>query len=165
MDATTSTRLTLHGATAADLMTPNPVSIQEEATISEAVTLLADRGLSAVPVVSEAGSPVGVLSRTDIVRHDREKAQLAGPGPSPRTEERFRSTGETCPEGFQVVDVDQTRAGDIMTPAIFSVTPDAPAATVVHEMLTLAIHRLFVVDREGTLVGVVSVSDILEHLR
>jgi CBS domain-containing protein len=165
MDARTSTRLTLHGATAADLMTPNLVSIQEDATVQEAVTLLTDKGLGAVPVVSEAGLPVGVLSRTDVVRHDRKKAQQAGPVPSPRAEERFRSTGETCPEGFQVVDVDQTQVGDIMTPAVFSVAPDAPAAKVVHEMVTLKIHRLFVVDQEGTLVGVVSVSDILEHLR
>jgi CBS domain-containing protein len=80
-------------------------------------------------------------------------------------EERFRSTGETCREEFQVVDVDQTRVAHIMTPAVFSVTPDTPAATVVREMVTLEIHRLFVVNRDGDLVGVLGVSDILQHLQ
>src|SRR5262245_36269844 len=47
--------MTLVSATAADLMVPNPVSIRDSATIGEAIAVLADRGLSAAPVIDAAG--------------------------------------------------------------------------------------------------------------
>src|SRR5215467_11315579 len=68
-----SSRLVLVGDTAADLMTPNPVSISANATVHEATTLLIDKGISAAPVIDRAGRPVGVLSRSDILVHDREQ--------------------------------------------------------------------------------------------
>jgi CBS domain-containing protein len=49
--------LTLAAATAADLMTPNPVSIGQNATVKEAVAFLSDRGFSAAPVLDEAAGP------------------------------------------------------------------------------------------------------------
>jgi CBS domain-containing protein len=52
-----------------------------------------------------------------------------------------------------------------MTPAIFSVAPDTAASRVVEEMLALKVHRLFVVDSDGTLVGVITALDVLRHLR
>ena len=39
--------------TAADLMTRNPVSISDTATIREAIAVLADRGFSAAPVIDK----------------------------------------------------------------------------------------------------------------
>jgi len=47
---------------------------------------------------------------------------------------------------------------------VFSVTPDTPSRQVVEEMLRLLVHRLFVVDRAGVLVGVISTIDILRGL-
>ena len=41
--------LILSAATAADLMTPNPVSISQDVTVKEAAAFLTDRGLSASP--------------------------------------------------------------------------------------------------------------------
>jgi CBS domain-containing protein len=67
-----SPRLILCAETAADLMVPNPVSIRAGATVKEAAAFLTDKGFSAAPVIDEAGRPVGVLSQSDIVVHDRE---------------------------------------------------------------------------------------------
>ena len=50
-----SSRLTLDTRTASDLMTASPVSLREGATFLEAVALLTDRGISAAPVIDEAG--------------------------------------------------------------------------------------------------------------
>ncbi len=147
-------RLTLAADTAADLMTANPVSVRDVATVQEILALLTDKGFSAAPVIDEAGRPVGVLSRTDVIIHDREKVEYLAPAP----EEKQR-------QGYQVVNVDRTRVREIMTPIVFSVTPDTPASRVVAEMLSLKVHRLFVVDQAGVLVGVVSSMDILRHLR
>ena len=60
--------------------------------------------------------------------------------------------------------VDRATVRDVMTPAIFGVAPDTPAAEVVREMVALKVHRLFVVDSAGVLVGVISALDILRHL-
>lgn len=130
-------RLVLVERKAADLMTPNPVSIREAATVREAVELLTRRGISGAPVIDHAGRPVGVLSRADVLAHDREAV-----GPA----------------------ADAERVRDIMTPAVFCVTPEAPASRVVREMIDLKVHRLFVVDGRGTLVGVISALDLLRHL-
>jgi CBS domain-containing protein len=44
------------------------------------------------------------------------------------------------------------------------VAPDTLAGKVVSEMVSLKVHRLFVVDDDGILVGVISALDVLRHL-
>jgi CBS domain-containing protein len=158
--------LCLEAETAADLMTPNPVSIPEEASVREAVSLLIDKGISAAPVIDAAGLPVGVLSRTDILTYDRERVEHPAP-PGEFFEEGNLATdsGEVLPRGFQVECVDRTRVCDLMTPIVFSVNQHEPAWKVIHEMLALKVHRLFVVDDYGVLVGVISALDVLRYLR
>ena len=51
-----------------------------------------------------------------------------------------------------------------MTPAVFAVAPDTPIHRVVSDMVGLHVHRLFVVDEVGVLVGVISTMDVLRHL-
>lgn len=138
------THLILEAETAADLMESNPISIHDTATIKDAISLLTDKGYSAVPVINEAGQSVGVVSRWDIVVHDRERADYAT---SSRQEP------------------DPTRVRDIMTPAIFSVTPETPAVKVIEQMAALGVHQLFVVDHDHVLVGVLRGLHIIQHLR
>jgi CBS domain-containing protein len=139
MPATTNvaapSRLLLWAETAADLMMPNPMSIRADATVREATAVLTDHGYSAAPVIDEAGRPLGVVSRADILVHERQRP------------------------------AEEALVQDIMTPAVFSVEPQTPAAKVVEQMLALRVHRLYVVEPDGTLVGVVSGLDILRHLR
>jgi CBS domain-containing protein len=158
-------RLVLSATTAAELMSPTPVSIREDATVREAIALLTDRGYSAAPVIDRAGRPVGVLSRSDILVHDRESVEHVPPEPPfYRPSDLATDVGEKLGSGFQVERVDGTLVRDIMTPAVFSVTPETPAAVVVREMLGLKVHRLFVVDDNGVLVGVVTPLDVLRYL-
>ena len=63
-------RLALQADTAADLMTANPVSVSQNASLREALALLIDKGYSAAPVIDKAGRPVGVLSRSDLLVHE-----------------------------------------------------------------------------------------------
>jgi CBS domain-containing protein len=160
---TAGTRLYLQAETAEDLMMLNPVSVRADATVREAMALLIDKGYSAAPVIDDAGKPVGVLSRSDILVHERQEVEHVPE--FYRRDELATEAGEHLPRGFQVERVDQTRVADIMTPAVFAVPPEAPVSRVVEEMLTLKVHRLFVVDHDGVLVGVISVLDVLRHLR
>jgi CBS domain-containing protein len=159
-------RMILCAAIAADLMAPNPVSIAASATLKEAATFLTDKGFSAAPVIDEAGRPVGVLSQSDIiVVHDREKMERLSARPEyyARGDLRWRSA-QALVGGFDVVDVDRTRVRDIMTPVVFSVAPETAAQDVIEDMLAQKVHRLFVVDADGVLVGIVSAFDALRHL-
>ena len=96
-----ASRLALDAAFASDLMTPNPVSLNADALVADAIAAMTQRGFSAAPVIDEAGRPVGVLSRSDILVHEREVLK------SPPA-------------------ADATCVRDIMTPAVFSVPPHLP---------------------------------------
>jgi CBS-domain-containing membrane protein len=107
-----------------------------------------------------------VLSQSDIIIHDREKVEYLSA--NPEYYDRANLGGRShrsFASGFQVENVDRTRVREIMTPVIYSVPPDAPSSRVIEDMLALHVHRLFVVDHDETLVGVISTFDILRHLR
>jgi CBS domain-containing protein len=67
-------------------------------------------------------------------------------------------------KGFQVEVADRTPVRDLMTPVVFSVRPETPAREVIEQMLELRVHRLFVIESDGVLVGVVSMSDVMRRL-
>src|SRR5262245_38718870 len=126
--------LILRAETASDLMTPNPISLAAEALIGEAIALLIDRGISAAPVIDETGRPIGVLSRSDVLVHDRERCGREGTDADyyHRAELTTR-TGESLPNGFHIERVDRATVRDLMTPAVFAVSPERPAAEAVRE--------------------------------
>jgi len=158
-------RLELQADTAAELMTGNPVSVNDTATVREAMGMLIDKGFSAAPVIDEAGRPVGVLSCSDLLVHDREKADHLRQAPEYYDRRELHTpAGEALGAGYEVENVDVTLVRDLMTPSVFSVALDTPAARVVSELLSLHVHRVFVVDERGALVGVISTMDILRHL-
>jgi len=140
-----TTRRRPRGATAADLMSPNPVSIHAGAPVHEAVAFLTDSGFSAAPVIDEAGRAIGVISRTDIVVHDRD---------------RLESLTASSPEA----PLDTALVRDLMTPTVFAVAPEVSATEAAQRMADCNVHRLFVVDRDGVLIGVLSALDLLRHL-
>jgi CBS domain-containing protein len=164
-------RHALEGETAADLMTPNVVTIPVTATIHEAVALLTLRNLSAVPVTNGDNLPVGVLSRSDIVAYDSGQDGFLQLGDFPGPDKSFLQLlrqhrahdpgprpGQDDPGGTGVL------VRDIMTPVVFSVGPQTPAVDVVETMMSLNVHRLFVTEKDMVLVGVISATDILRHL-
>lgn len=149
---------------AKDLMTSTVVSIAEAAPIREAMAMLIDRGFSGAPVVNDAGRPVGVISQSDILIHDRNSVEHARRVPDYYSHADLTAAIGEAVGGFEVESVDRTTVRDVMTPIVFSVRPEAPAREVIEEMLRLRVHRLFVIDRDGVLVGVVAMSDILRHM-
>ena len=155
------TPLTLHARTAADLMAHNPVSIRAAAGIAEANRLFTDKGIAAAPVIDEAGRPIGVVSRSDLLVHQCEFEKNAGGKP----DYFFAPTFEPVDELSDVTLTTKTTVADVMTPAVFAVSPDTAVTRVVSDMVGLHVHRLFVVDEDGILVGVITTMDVLKHLR
>jgi CBS domain-containing protein len=128
----------LRAQTAADLMTPGPVSLSATATVAQAAAFLTERGFGAAVVIDEAGHPIGVVTKTDLLVHARQ----------------HRGT----------VEPDNTPVTEIMTPAVISVAPGTSVRSVVEKILNLHVHHLFVVDETGVIVGVISPIDILRKL-
>jgi CBS domain-containing protein len=161
-------RLTLDADTAAGLMNPGVQSIPETMTAKEAAGFLTTHGFSAAPVVNELGDPVGVLSRSDLVRHDYEKVEhVHEPAEPPSRASRDRMVtqwGERLPQGYHVEEDGGIAVRELMTPVIYSVEPRTPATTVIDAMLSLGVHRLFVTDTDGGVIGVISALDVLRHL-
>lgn len=150
MTTTTPNRMmqmpALQDRTAEDLMTTSPQSLRRDATISEATAFLSTRKFSAAPVIDEAGRPVGVVSRTDLLNHHCQNPATTG-----QNSEGYDPDGEIP-------------VRSVMTPATFCVRADTPAAKVISKMMALNVRRLFVVDDDGVLVGVVSAFDVLREL-
>lgn len=156
--------LILSAETAADLMTKGVVSIRHGATIREAGAFLVESGISGAPVVDDAGRAIGVISHTDIVRHDSIPRVK-----SADVSDFYREVDPRCPpllRGF-IYDkrAESVPVSDVMSPVIIQVATDDSALSVIARLLALKIHRLFVADVTGTLVGVVSSFDVLRHLR
>lgn len=145
--------------TAQDIMTTNPHSIRQSATIEEAISFLIDKGFRAAPVIDDSGRPVGVISQSDIVVHDRENVAKGG-----KSHDFFRSEDPLVGALDKPAKPGAVCVRDLMTPVIFQVPPDASYFRIVEEMVALNVHRLFVVSDDGVLVGVVTALDLLRHM-
>jgi CBS domain-containing protein len=149
-------------------MSPNPVSIHRDAGIREALELMTDRGFGAAPVIDDAGRPIGVISRTDILIHEREcvrHARLPDDVSSPYNWRDWDMIPErSLPVGFSIEVTDPTTVAEIMTPAMFTVPLEASAREVVKHMRELKVHHLFVLDSNLALVGIISPLDVIRHL-
>lgn len=122
----------------AELMTAGAKSIAPDATIAEAIAVIADEHISALPVVDHMDRLIGVLSTTDILQSAAEAADRI--------------------EREQVFE--ETLVKDLMTARPATVPVTADVKEVAQQMLYLDVHRLFV-DDDGKLVGVISQSDIV----
>ena len=53
---------------AADVMTPDPVCMSPDASITDAIRLMLERKFSGLPVVDARGALVGIVTEGDLVR-------------------------------------------------------------------------------------------------
>ena len=53
--------------TVKDIMTENPLTIIETASLTDAIDLMAENHISRLPVIDEEGKLTGIITRTDIV--------------------------------------------------------------------------------------------------
>lgn len=138
----TETNSTAEGSdtpTVADLMTPDPIVIDESATVDEAVRLLEENEISGLPVVDRDQLLVGVISQSDIVRA-RAVDHLWRRWPALRVRHLMHSPALTADRSMTMEE-----AAQIMERA--------------------HVHRLVVVDDDQmTPVGVISTTDLVRAL-
>lgn len=123
--------------TAEDLMTPNPRTILDGASVADAIQILEEIEVRHLPVVDTEGNLVGMLS-------DRDLRPLATERDEESPVRRIR-----------------TPVADLMSGGVVAVTGDTEMNEIIELMLDNRIGAVPVVDGEGVVVGIVSYVDIL----
>lgn len=148
--------LVMESLIARDLMTRDVVSIPPTMPVASVARLLAERGISALPVVSSDGRMIGIVTELDLIR------RLAG-AEDRRPGWLHRLVGSRDRDAERYAQVHGMLAEDVMTRDVLSVEEDTSAEHIAHLMEERGIRRVPVL-RDGQLVGIVSRADLLQAL-
>lgn len=144
--------------TAGDIMTRDVAVVHPDTSLFQAVTLMAERRISGMPVLDNAGAIVGILSEGDLVRwHEGYTERQA------RWLDMLAEGMEIAPMFLQGIREQHRRVQSVMSPSAVTVTEDTSAREVAHLMHTHHIKRVPVL-RDGRLVGIVARSDLVRAL-
>jgi len=161
----TSTRMALEETAAADLMTRDVLSVHPAMGVRELADFLTENEISGVPVIDAQGKLVGVVSATDIAQKGGGEGNYALDQSDPRFFVRsFDDTLDVEEMRNLHIENDELIVRDIMTPTVFTVSAETRAADIAREMVSGRIHRVFVTNLEGRVVGIVSALDLLKLL-
>jgi len=138
---------------ARELMSTNLVVVPPETPVTAVASLLASRGISAVPVVDAAGAPVGLVTEGDLIRRLADEK----PGPVAWFFGLFKDSGKLA-DRFSKAHGKTAR--DVMTAELATVGEGASAEEIAQLMEKRGIRRVPVV-KDGRLVGIVSRADLL----
>lgn len=142
--------------TARDLMTTDVVSVPPGIPVTALAQLLADRGISSVPVTNVGGKLLGIVTEADLLR------RLAGAEDAPIGWLRG-VFGDADRQAVQYARTHGLEAQDIMTRDLVTVGPDATGEHCAHLMEERRIKRLPVVE-DGRLIGIIARADLLGAL-
>jgi CBS domain-containing protein len=135
-------------ATVKDVMSTHVIAARQSAAYKEMATMLHEQRVSAFPVVDGDNKVIGVVSEADLL------AKEAFEGTVPRTlqsltRQRLRSQ------------VNAVTAADLMTKPPVTIGPDKPVTDAARLMYNMRVKRLPVISDDGTLIGIVTRSDVL----
>lgn len=146
--------------TVADVMSHNPVVVQRETPLKEAIAILAERRISGLPVVDESGKLIGIISETDLMWQETGVTPPAYimfldsviylQNPATYDRDLHKALGQTV--------------GDVMSKNPITVSPDKPLRDAARLMHDKSIHRLPILDSEGQVVGILTRGDIIRAM-
>ena len=140
-------------------MTSAVVAVSPDTPIGEVAKILRDRGISAVPVIDETGSPVGMVSEGDLIGRDD----------ADREARRdwwltLLAEGEMLGADFLAsLRAPERRARDVMAVPVVTVGEDTEIEEVARLLTAYPIKRVPVL-RDGRIVGIVSRADLVRAL-
>jgi CBS domain-containing protein len=134
------------------LMTDEVVAVTPGTPFKDVATLLAEHGISGVPVVDRDDKVLGVVSETDLMLH--RTRGTAGDVPSRRP--RFTRASRTSAAKTRA-----RTAGELMSSPAVTVRAAESIARAARTMAQHRVERMPVVDEENRLVGIVTRRDLL----
>ncbi|MFF7311680.1 CBS domain-containing protein [Streptomyces sp. NPDC008137] len=138
------------------LMTSDVVRAEYGTPFKEVARLLAEHGISGLPVVDDDAKVLGVISETDLMTRQAES-----PGP-PEPHRRFHWLTWTPGSRARRAKARARTAGQLMSSPAVTVHSDATVAEAARVMARHRVERLPVVDDEERLVGIVTRRDLLQ---
>jgi CBS domain-containing protein len=117
-----------------DIMTPNPRSVESNASVVDAARIMRDEDVGIVPVV-EGDRLVGTVTDRDIA------IRVVAEGKNPES----------------------TTAGEVASRELVTIDPQQDLDEALRLMARHQVRRLPVVEEDGKLVGVVAQADIAKH--
>ncbi|XP_016334693.1 5'-AMP-activated protein kinase subunit gamma-1-like [Sinocyclocheilus anshuiensis] len=120
----------------------NIATIRETETVYDALSIFVERRVSALPVVNEQGKVVALYSRFDVINLAAQKS--------------YNNLNMTMQE------VIQSRWCCIE--GVLKCYPHETLETIIDRIAEAEVHRLVLVDTEDVVMGIVSLSDLLQAL-
>lgn len=144
----------------ADAMSHDPVVVRSETPLNEAIQILAERRISGLPVVDDAGQLIGIISETDLMW---QETGVTPPAyvmfldmvvflKNPATYERdlHKALGQTV--------------GEVMSRDPIAVSAEKPLKEAAQLMHDRSVHRLPVLNDTGQVVGILTRGDIIRAM-
>jgi CBS domain-containing protein len=141
---------------AADLMTRNVVTVDEEASVEEAAALMLRHRVSALPVLDRSGKLVGIVSEGDLMR----RAELGTERERSWWLELITANSDLAED---YVKAHGRKVGEVMTRKPITASPNTPINEIAVLLEEHAIKRVPILDR-GKLVGIVARANLLQAL-
>jgi CBS domain-containing protein len=153
----------MKGLTAKDVMTCDVLTARADWPINRLAEFLIEHDFSGAPVISEFGKLIGVVSLTDIVRHESLPQKEPHPHQPhdyylPLLDDQYAQEEVAA---FRIDDASEVTVRDIMTPMIFQVEEDTPVQQIAEKMIRGRIHRVFVT-RGERVVGIITALGLLD---
>jgi CBS domain-containing protein len=148
-------------ATVADVMTHDPIVVNPETPLKDAVKILAERRISGLPVVNLQGKLLGVISESDLMWQETGVKSPAFitfldsviflENPAKYEQELHKALGQTV--------------GEVMTKkGIVTVHPTKLLREAAQLMHDRNVRRLPVVDEADHIVGILTRGDIIRFM-
>ncbi len=146
--------------TVADVMSRDPIVVRRETPLQEAIQILAEKRISGLPVVDDAGKLVGIISEADLMW---QETGITPPAyimfldsviylQNPATYERdlHKALGQNV--------------GDAMSKNPITTKSDTLLKQAAKIMSDRNVHRLPVLDSEEKVVGILTRGDIIRAM-
>jgi CBS domain-containing protein len=140
---------------AADIMTPDAICAGPETPVLEAIRLMLDNHVSALPIVSD-GQIVGIVSEGDLLRR-------AETGTEPRPSRWLEWVTSSARLAADYSKTHGRKVGEIMSRDVVTVT-DTTSISEIAQLLEAKRIKRVPVTRDGKLVGIVSRRNLLQAL-
>ncbi len=146
----------LYKMRAKDVMVKDTVYVYPSDSLDEALSLMVENRVSALPVVDAHERCVGFISATDLLDLTRElgddlNAMVAEGG----------ITSAVLSEKLEAASLLNRQVNELMSDTVISVAPDDTLVKAATEMVRSRVHHLPVVDKQQRLLGILSTMDIL----
>lgn len=146
---------------AAEIMTKPIEAVRMSDPLTVVTLLFKEKNISAAAVLDQNKKPIGIITKTDLIRHEQEKGESSTMS---KIKKGTSNSDEKNPAyGFHMVE-EEDIVEHWMTPVILSVSANATLREIARQMVRYGIHHIFVQGKTDTMVGIISSFDVLRQV-